>query len=119
MIFALRVIVAGLAGTLTHLIFITILAGGEFSWSFDFMREMVIRYTIAGVFTLSINWRRPVFVNGLIVGVLMAVHMAFIILTFQGAWSFFQRALITNAVGGAGMAAGAALAVMLIGRKRD
>ncbi|GAB4523937.1 MAG: hypothetical protein Tsb0010_07950 [Parvularculaceae bacterium] len=119
MFFAARVFIAASFGVAVHLAFITILAGGQFGAGFEFIRELVIRYTIAAVFTLSISWRFPVFINGLIVGVLMAMHMAFVVLTFQGAWSFFQRALITNSVGGLGMAAGAALAVLLLGNDRD
>lgn len=117
--FAARVFIAAVFGVAVHLAFITILAGGQFGAGFEFIRELAIRYTIAAVFTLSVAWRYPVFVNGLIVGVLMATHMAFVVLTFQGAWAFFQRALITNTVGGVGMAAGAALAVLLIGHNRD
>ena len=112
MFFLIRTLIAAAFGVGAHLAFITILAGGQFGAGADFIRELAIRYAISGALTLSVSWRYPVFINGLIVSLLMAIHMAFVVLTFQGELSFFLRALLTNFVGGVGMAAGAALAVM-------
>ena len=113
MSFAGKVIITAAAAFAAHLGIIIFFAGGALPpLSSEFLFELSLRYTIAAIFAHSVSWNFPIFINATIVGGLLALNMAFIILTFQGP-SFFGRAISTNGVGGLGLAIGAVIAAMI------
>ena len=112
-----KILITAITAFAAHVGIIMALAGGSLPASTVFLQELAIRWTIAAIFAHSVAWRFPVFLNGLIVGVLMAVNMAFIVYTFQGEFAFFQRALLTNGTGAVGLAIGAGIAAAFLGRR--
>lgn len=117
MSFAARVLITAIAAVAAHIGILFVLSGGAPPLSSAFVQELVIRWSIAALFANSIIWPMPRFFTALIVGGLSALNMAFIVLTFQGQFAFFQRALLTNGTGAVGLAIGAALAAMLISNR--
>lgn len=115
----LRTIITALAAVAAHIGFLMILSGGQAPISGPFFNELVIRWTIAALFANSISWPMPRFATAFVVGALSAINMAFIVLTFQGQWAFFQRALMTNGAGAVGLAIGAAIAAMIFAGKKS
>jgi hypothetical protein len=114
--FIARVLLTAFAAIAAHIGILFVLSGGAPPLSTAFVQELVIRWTIAALFANSITWPMPQFFTALIVGGLTALNMAFIVLTFQGQFVFFQRALLTNGTGAAGLAIGAALAAALFAK---
>jgi|GEM_PF-6251688 len=112
-----RVIITALFALAAHIGIIVFLAGGQWPISDAFLQELILRWSIAALLAHSISWPFPVFLNAAIVGGLSALNMAFIVLTFQGQFAFFQRALLTNGTGAVGLAIGAAIAAMLIAKR--
>lgn len=117
MSFILRTLITSLAAIAAHIGFLATLSGGQLISPGPFFNELVIRWTIAALFANSIAWPLPRGGVAFIVGGLTALNMAFIVLTFQGQWAFFQRALMTNGAGAIGLAAGAAIAAMIFGKR--
>ncbi len=114
-----KVIITAFFALAAHIGVIVFLASGQWPISNAFLQELILRWSIASLLAHSISWPFPVFVNAAIVGGLSALNMAFVVLTFQGQFAFFLRALLTNGTGAVGLVVGAATVTMLAAKRTE
>ncbi len=114
-----KVIITAFFALAAHVGIIVILAGGQWPISNAFLQELILRWSIAALIAHSISWPLPVFLNAAIIGGLSALNMAFVVLTFQGQFAFFLRALLTNGTGAVGLVVGAATVAMLAAKRSE
>ncbi len=114
-----KVVITALSALAAHIGIIVFLAGGQWPISNAFLQELILRWSIAALLANSLSWPFPVYLNAAIVGGLSALNMAFVVLTFQGQFAFFQRALLTNGTGALGLAIGAGVAAAMLAKRAD